>query len=71
MGGKGGHRDKMRDECVRMHTTLIERKSIRIEDLADVTGISLRTTYRWIGSFSLVMPVTLRNGVVFFGDEIF
>jgi len=71
MAKSGGHRDKMRDECVRVRETLLKRKRIRMQDLADETGISLRTTYRWVGSFSLVMPIEVRNGMVIVGDDVF
>jgi predicted DNA-binding transcriptional regulator YafY len=70
MPEKPGHRDKMRDECVRMQEALRAHKRIRMQDLADETGISLRTAYRWVGSFSMVMPIEVRQGMVIIGDDI-
>jgi predicted DNA-binding transcriptional regulator YafY len=68
--GNGGYRDKMRDECIHMHATLLTRKRIRVRDLADETGISLRTAYRWINSFSMVMPMRIEHGFVIVGEEV-
>lgn len=69
MAASGGCRDRMRDECVRMQATLARRRTIRMQDLADEVGISLRTTYRWVGSFSLIMPIRLDKGTVIVGEE--
>jgi predicted DNA-binding transcriptional regulator YafY len=35
-----------------------------MQDLADECGISLRTTYRWVDSFSMIMPIRLDKGMV-------
>jgi predicted DNA-binding transcriptional regulator YafY len=68
MAASGGYRNRMRDECVRMQATLLRRKTIRMQDLADECGISLRTTYRWVDSFSMIMPIRLDKGMVIVGE---
>ena len=63
----GGYRNKMRDECVAMHAILLKRRRIHLRDLAEELGISTDTARRWVGSFSLIMPVQIERGVVVVG----
>jgi predicted DNA-binding transcriptional regulator YafY len=66
--GAGGYRDKMRDECVRAHSLLLRRKRLTVREMADELGISERTAYRWIGSFSLTLPIRLDRGTILVGE---
>ena len=68
MAEKRGYRDKMRDECVMMYGAILHRRNVSLSDLADELGISARTARRWVGSFSLIMPVEIRRGRIIVGD---
>jgi transposase-like protein len=62
--GNGGRRDKMRDECVRMHASLLEHREISLVDLAQEIGASVHTARRWVKSYGLIKPVEIRRGIV-------
>ena len=68
--GNGGHRDKMRGECVVMLHTITQRRNIPLADLAEEMGTSEKTARRWVRCFGAVMPVEVRGGIVIIEDEI-
>jgi hypothetical protein len=70
MADKRGYRNKMRDECVAMHATILKRHNVALTDLADEVGVSIDTARRWVHSFGLIMPVEIRRGRVIVGDGI-
>jgi len=59
-----GYRDKMRDECIQMYAAILRRRRIPPDELADEFGCSPRTIRRWVGSFGLIMPVRVPDGIV-------
>jgi AcrR family transcriptional regulator len=65
----GGYKDKMRDDCVAILVRLIKSRRIPIDDLAKERGLSARSVYRWVRSFSFILPITVRSGVAIMGDE--
>ena len=70
MGENRAYRNRMRDECVKVHATLIARREMQLCDLADEIGASVDTARRWVNSFGLVMPVEIRRGRIFVGVGI-
>lgn len=70
MPGNEPYRERMRDECVRMHNILRTRRRVGVAALADELGIHPKTVRRWVISFSFIMPVRIINGIVEVGDEI-
>ena len=67
----GGYKDKMRDDCVFILVKVLKSRRITITALAEERGISPRSVYRWVKSFSLMMPIEVKSGVVTVGDEHF
>ena len=61
---KHSYRGKQADICVRIALALIDQKQVKISDLAEELAISYRTAYRWVVSFSLVLPITITRGIV-------
>jgi predicted DNA-binding transcriptional regulator YafY len=59
-----GYRNRMRDQCVALHGILLKRREIGLYEAADELGVSPDTVRRWVTSFSLVMPVEIRRGVI-------
>lgn len=66
-----GYKDRMRDDCVAILVRLIKCRRVSIEDLAQERGLSARSVYRWVRSFSFIMPVEVKGGVAVVGDEHF
>jgi AcrR family transcriptional regulator len=72
MAEKGNrYKDRMRDNCMAVQATLMTRKRISMQDLADECGMSLSTAYRWVDSYSRIMPITIERGIVTVGIETF
>lgn len=61
--------DRMRDDCVALLAMILRRRMVSIEELALESGLSERTVYRWINSFSFIMPITVNGGVAYVGDN--
>jgi hypothetical protein len=67
----GGYKDKMRNDCAAILVRLLESRRVSVDDLAEERGLSKRSVYRWARSFSFIMPITVKGGMVIVGDEHF
>lgn len=60
-----GHRGRMRDHAVMVYWLLTRNRRISLSRIAEELGTSELTARRWIDSFSCVMPLRLKRGMVF------
>lgn len=61
--------DRLRDDCIAILVRLVKCRRVPISEIAAERGLSERTIYRWVNSFSFVIPVVVRSGVVIIGDD--